>query len=130
MITKQLSIFLENKRGQLSGICKSLASAGINISALSLADTADFGIVRMIVDNHELAFRTLRDAGFAVSETDVVTVTVPDTPGDMASLTEKLDCAGVDIEYSYAYALGKGESAILVFRFNDNARAMEALKID
>lgn len=129
MITRQLSIFLENKRGQLSGICKALASAGINISALSLADTADFGIVRMIVDNHESACRTLRDAGFAVSETDVVTVTVPDTPGDMAALTEKLDRAGVDIEYSYAYALGKGERAILVFRFNDNAKAMEALKI-
>ncbi len=127
MTIKQISIFLENKQGQLSCICKTLAAANINISALSLADTADFGIVRMIVDNHELACKTLRDAGFAVRETEVVTITVSDTPGDMAALTEKLDRAGVDIEYSYAYALGSGEKAILVFRFNDNAKALAAL---
>lgn len=130
MTVKQISIFLENKPGQLALICKTLAEAGINIATLSLADTADFGIVRMIVDDHVRGCKILRDAGFAVSETDVVMVTVPDSPGGMAALTEKLDRAGADIEYSYAYALGQGEKAILVFRFKDNEKAIAALKRD
>lgn len=128
MTVKQISIFLENKPGRLARICKTLADAGINIATLSLADTADFGIVRMIVDDHVRGCKILRDAGFAVSETDVVMVTVPDSPGGMAALTEKLDRAGADIEYSYAYALGQGEKAILVFRFKDNEKAIAALK--
>lgn len=130
MTVKQISIFLENKPGRLARICKTLADAGINIATLSLADTADFGIVRMIVDDHVRGCKILRDAGFAVSETDVVMVTVPDSPGGMAALTEKLDRAGADIEYSYAYALGQGEKAILVFRFKDNEKAIAALKQD
>lgn len=130
MTVKQISIFLENKPGRLARICKTLADAGINIATLSLADTADFGIVRMIVDDHVRGCKILRDAGFAVSETDVVMVTVPDSPGGMAALTEKLDRAGADIEYSYAYALGQGEKAILVFRFKDNEKAIAALKRD
>lgn len=130
MTVKQISIFLENKPGRLARICKTLADAGINIATLSLADTADFGIVRMIVDDHVRGCKILRDAGFAVSETDVVMVTVPDSPGGMAALTEKLDRAGADIEYSYAYALGQGEKAILIFRFKDNEKAIAALKRD
>lgn len=130
MTVKQISIFLENKPGQLAQICKTLAEADINIATLSLADTTDFGIVRMIVDDHVRGCQILRNAGFAVSETDVVMVTVPDSPGGMAALTEKLDRAGADIEYSYAYALGQGEKAILVFRFKDNDKAIAALKQD
>ena len=84
----------------------------------------------MIVDDHVRGCEILRNAGFAVSETDVVMVTVPDSPGGMAALTEKLDRAGADIEYSYAYALGQGEKAILVFRFKDNDKAIAALKQD
>lgn len=128
MTVKQISIFLENKPGELSRICKTLAEADINIATLSLADTADFGIVRMIVDDHVRGCEILRGAGFAVRETDVVMVTVPDCPGGMAALTEKLDRAGADIEYSYAYALGQGEKAILVFRFKDNEKALAAIK--
>ena len=121
-------IFLENKPGQLAGICRALAKAEVNIATLSLADSADFGIVRMIVDDHVKGARVLTEAGFAVRETEVVTVTVPDRPGGMAELMEKIDRAGLDVKYSYAYALGHGEKAILVFRFNDNAKAEEALK--
>ena len=128
MIIRQISIFLENKPGQLAGICRALAKAEVNIATLSLADSADFGIVRMIVDDHVKGARVLTEAGFAVRETEVVTVTVPDRPGGMAELMEKIDGAGLDINYSYAYALGHGEKAILVFRFNDNAKAEEALK--
>ena len=128
MIIRQISIFLENKPGQLAGICRALAKAEVNIATLSLADSADFGIVRMIVDDHVKGARVLAEAGFAVRETEVVTVTVPDRPGGMAELMEKIDGAGLDINYSYAYALGHGEKAILVFSFNDNAKAEEALK--
>ena len=128
MIIRQISIFLENKPGQLAGICRALAKAEVNIATLSLADSADFGIVRMIVDDHVKGARVLIEAGFAVRETEVVTVTVPDRPGGMAELMEKIDRAGLDVKYSYAYALGHGEKAILVFRFNDNAKAEEALK--
>ena len=128
MIIRQISIFLENRPGQLAGICRALAKADVNIATLSLADSADFGIVRMIVDDHVKGARVLTEAGFAVRETEVVTVTVPDRPGGMAELMEKIDRAGLDIKYSYAYALGHGEKAILVFRFNDNAKAEEALK--
>ena len=128
MTIQQISIFLENRPGQLAAICRTLAKAGVNIVTLSLADTADFGIVRLIVDDHTKGVRALTDAGFAVRETDVVTVTVRNTPGGMAELMEKFDAAGVDIEYSYAYALGAGNEAVLVFRFKDNARALAALQ--
>jgi hypothetical protein len=128
MTIQQISIFLENRPGQLAAICRTLAKAGVNIVTLSLADTADFGIVRLIVDDHAKGVRALTDAGFAVRETDVVTVTVRNTPGGMAELMEKFDAAGVDIEYSYAYALGAGNEAVLVFRFKDNARALAALQ--
>lgn len=127
MTIKQISIFLENKPGQLAGICRALAQAGINIATLSLADTSEFGIVRMIVDDHVRGCEVLSKAGYAVRETEVVMATVPDRPGGMAELMEKLDNAGVDIEYSYAYALGTGEKAVLVFKFNDNAKAEVAL---
>ena len=127
MTVQQISIFLENRPGQLAAICRTLAKAGVNIVTLSLADTADFGIVRMIVDDHVRGAKVLSDAGFAVRETEVVTATVRNDPGGMAELMEKFDAAGVDIEYSYAYALGNGKEAILVFRFKDNAKALAAL---
>ncbi len=127
MTVKQISIFLENKPGQLAGICRALASAGVNIATLSLADSADFGIVRMIVDDHVKGCDELAKAGFAVVQTDVVMATVPDRPGGMAEIMAKLDAAGVDIEYSYAYALGHGDKAILIFKFDDNAKAEAAL---
>ena len=127
MTVQQISIFLENRPGQLAAICRTLAKAGVNIVTLSLADTADFGIVRMIVDDHVRGAKVLADAGFAVRETEVVTATVRNDPGGMAELMEKFDAAGVDIEYSYAYALGNGKEAILVFRFKDNAKALAAL---
>lgn len=127
MKAKQISIFLENKPKQLSGMCKALSAAGVNISTLSLADSADFGIVRMIVDDHAKGCDALAKAGFAVIETDVVTARVPDRPGGMAEIMEKLDRAGVNIKYSYAYALGSGAEAILVFSFDDNAKAEAAL---
>ncbi|MBO7482875.1 MAG: ACT domain-containing protein [Kiritimatiellae bacterium] len=127
MTVKQISIFLENKPGQLASICRALAKENVNIATLSLADSADFGIVRMIVDDHVKGCEVLGRAGFAVIQTDVVMVTVPDRPGGMAEIMERLDAAEVDIEYSYAYALGQGDKAVLVFKFDDNAKAEAAL---
>lgn len=124
----QLSIFLENKPGQLSSICQALASEGVNIATLSLADTTDFGILRLIVDDHVKGCRALSRAGFAARETEVVMATVPDTPGGMAELMLRLDNAGINIEYSYAYGMGRGDKAILIFRFSDNTKAEEILK--
>ena len=128
MRIRQISIFLENRPGQLSTICRDLADAGINIATLSLADTADFGIVRMIVDDHEKAKDVLAEKGHVVNVREVIAVCVPDRPGGMAEVMQVLDKAGVNIEYSYAFAFHKGEKAVLVFRFSDNVRAESALK--
>ena len=128
MRIRQISIFLENKPGQLSAICRDLADAKINIVTLSLADTADFGIVRMIVDDHEKAKAVLTDKGHVVNVREVIAVCVPDRSGGMAEVMQVLDKAGVNIEYSYAFAFHKGEKAVLVFRFSDNNKAESALK--
>ena len=128
MQIRQLSIFLENRPGQLSQICRDLAGAGINITTLSLADTSDFGIVRMIVDDNARAQNVLADRGHVVNVCNVVAVCVPDRPGGMAEVMSVLDGAKVDIEYSYAFAFHRGGKAVLVFRFNDNDKAVAALK--
>ena len=128
MRIRQISIFLENKPGQLSAICRGLAEAGINIAALSLADTSDFGIVRMIVDDHEKAKAVLAERGHVANVREVIAVCVPDRPGGMAEVMQVLDQSGANIEYSYAFAFHKGEKAVLVFRFGDNAKAESALK--
>ena len=127
MQIRQLSIFLENRRGQLSAMCRALAEADVNIATLSLADTSDFGIVRMIVDDHEKAKRILADKGHVVNVRKVVAVCVPDRPGGMSEVMQVLDRAGANIEYSYAFAFHTGEKAVLVFRFTDNAKAEAAL---
>ena len=127
MQIRQISIFLQNRPGQLSQICRDLAEAGLNIATLSLADTSDFGIVRMIVDDHEKAKAVLAAKGHAVNVREVVAVCVPDRPGGMAEVMAAIDKAGVNVEYSYAFAFHRGEKAVLVFRFNDNAKAERAL---
>lgn len=127
MQIRQISIFLENKPGQLSAICQALADADINIATLSLADASDFGIVRMIVDDHEKAKTVLSAKGHAVNVREVVAVCVPDRPGGMAAVMQALDRIGVNIEYSYAFAFHRGEKAVLVFRFTDNALAEKSL---
>ena len=128
MRIRQISMFLENKPGQLSAVCRDLAEAGVNIATLSLADTSDFGIVRMIVDDHEKAKAVLAERGHVANVREVIAVCVPDRPGGMAEVMQVLDQAGANIEYSYAFAFHKGEKAVLVFRFDDNAKAESALK--
>ena len=128
MHIRQISMFLENKPGKLSAVCQALADADINIATLSLADTSDFGIVRMIVDDHERAKAVLTEKGHVVNVREVIAVCVPDRPGGMAEVMKVLDEAGANIEYSYAFSFHRGEKAVLVFRFSDNAKAESALK--
>jgi hypothetical protein len=127
MKIKQISIYSENRPGQLSAICRTLAAAGVNITTLSLADTSDFGIVRLIVDDHEKAKAVLSEKGHLVNVKDVLAVCVPDRPGGIAEVMQILDAAGADIEYSYAFDFHKGEKAVLVFRFAEGDVAEKAL---
>jgi len=127
MTIKQISVFMENKPGHLASICRTLAAAGINIVTLSIADTQQFGVVRLIVDDWEKARDTLAAAGIAANIRDVLAVGVRDEPGGMTALLEKIEKSGVNIEYMYAFAAHIGKEAILVFRFDDLEKAEKAL---
>lgn len=128
MKVKQISIFLENKSGRLAQVTKVLADNGINLRALSLADTADFGILRIIVNDVDKAYKILKDAGYTVSETDVVAVEVPDRPGGLATILEYLRLAGLSVEYMYAFVRSSGDNAVMIFRFDEIDKAIEVLK--
>ena len=126
MKIEQISIFLENKAGRLAEVTDVLARAGINIRALSLADTSDFGILRLIVNDHEKAKEALKASGFTVGLTSVVAVEVPHRPGGLNAILQLLSEKGVNVEYMYAF-LQKGENAVLIFRFNRVDTALEVL---
>ena len=126
MTIKQLSLFMENKPGHLASICKTLAATNVNIVTLSLADTQQFGIVRLIVNDCDKARDALSKAGFAVNVRDVLAVGVPDEPGGMARLLDIIGAAGVNIEYMYAFLGGKDvEHAYMIIRVG-NADQEEA----
>lgn len=124
----QISLFLENKPGHLNAICRTLAQNNINIVTLSLADTQQFGIVRLIVEEWEKARDALERASYVVNVREVVAATVADKPGGMAELLDSINKAGVNIEYMYAFTSKYGAEAVLVFRFDDPDRAIAALK--
>ncbi len=128
MKVEQISIFLENKYGRLAEVTSILADAGINIRALSLADTADFGILRLIVDRTEEAKRVLKEQGFTVGKTEVIAVEVPDRPGGLSGILKALDGEGINVEYMYAFVRRSGENAIIIFRFDELERAIIALQ--
>ena len=127
MTVHQLSIFIENKPGRLRTCCKKLAEEQIDIVTLSLADTQEFGILRLIVRDWERAKAALVQAGYAVNVCEVVVATVPDEPGGMGGVLETLEGVGVNIEYMYAFAFRHKNEAVLVFRFDDSAKAIAAL---
>jgi len=128
MKVEQISIFLENKSGRLADVTDVLAKGGINIRALSLADTADFGILRLIVNDIEKAKQILKDNEFTVGRTEVLAVEVPDKPGGMAGLLKVLQADGINVEYMYAFVQKSGEHAIIIFRFDELDRAITALQ--
>lgn len=127
MTAKQLSIFLENRLGRLHEVTDTLGRAGINIRALSLADTSDFGILRIIVDRPEEAYRILKDSGFTVKESEVLAVEVSDRPGGLAKVLEIFRDGGINVEYMYAFVEKSGENAIVIFRTEDIERSSQLL---
>ncbi len=123
----QISLFLENKPGHLNAICRALSEADINIVTLSLADTQQFGIVRLIVKDWERAKTVLEKAGHIVNIRSVVAVAVPDRPGGMGSTLDIISEVGVNIEYMYAFTMRCNAEAVLIFRFDNSEKAIEAL---
>lgn len=128
MSIKQISVFIENKPGAMSAMTGVLAENNIDMRALSLAETSDFGIVRIIVDNIYSATTVLKDAGYIHSVTDVLGVAIPNVPGGVNKVLNVLENAGINIEYMYAF-LGKKEKnhAYMIFRVQDDAAATKAL---
>lgn len=123
----QLSLFVENKPGHLIRPCRLLADAGINIVTLSLADTQQFGVLRLIVREWQRAREVLEGAGLAVAVTEVLAVEVLDQPGGLTELLGLFEQAGINVEYMYAFAARLGDRAVLVFRFDDLDAAISAL---
>ncbi|EPR44095.1 amino acid-binding ACT domain-containing protein [Desulfovibrio sp. X2] len=128
MKVDQLSIFLENRAGRLAEVTKVLSDNGINIRALSLADTSDFGILRLIVSDFEKARAKLKENGFTVGRTSVVAVVVDDTPGGLHRLLEMLGKHNVNVEYMYAFVQQSGKNAVIIFRFDRIDQAIEILQ--
>jgi len=128
MKVEQISVFLENKSGRLAEVTEVLAAAGINLRALSLADTADFGILRLIVKDTGKAKSVLKENGFTVGGTEVLAVEVPDRPGGMAGVLSALGQKDINVEYMYAFVQKSGEHAVIIFRFDDLDGAIAALK--
>lgn len=128
MKVEQISIFLENKSGRLAEVTEILARNNINLRALSLADTADFGIFRLIVSDPAGAAALLKSSGFTVGTNEVVAVVVPDRPGGLASILGTLQEKGINVEYMYAFVQKSEGNAVLIFRFDDTDKAIDALR--
>ncbi|MDR0443859.1 MAG: ACT domain-containing protein [Treponema sp.] len=127
MEIKQISVFLENTTGRLSEVTKTLARAGINLRAISIADTADFGILRLIVDKTAEAVNALNTAGFTTRQTDVAAVEIEDVPGSLARLMELFQQSQVNIEYLYASLEGTAGKAVVIFKLEDHIKGLKIL---
>lgn len=128
MSLKQLTVFVENKQGELAAITETLAAHNVNIRALSIADTRDFGILRLIVNDNETARRTLTEEGHLLNITEVVGVKIGDAPGKLSKALAVLDEAGINMEYLYAFMARTEKHAYVVLRVADNATAEKALE--
>lgn len=127
MNVKQISIFIENKKGALSEVTKFIAESKINLRALSIADTQDFGILRIITDDPDSARDILRNEGYTVTATSVLAVALDDAPGSMAKILEILTNADVNVEYTYAFMSHIKDKAYMIFRVDNNDKATKAL---
>lgn len=128
MKVNQISVFLENKSGRLADVARTLAKNGINIRALSIADTIDYGLLRLIVDHPPHAAKVLSDHGFTVAQTEVLAIAVPDRPGGLAGIIDILAARGLNIEYMYAFVGRSGDHAIVIFRIEPVEEAIIALQ--
>lgn len=127
MNVRQLSIFLENEPGRLAEVTRLFEEGRINIRALALADTSEFGILRLIVNDNEKAQQLLKDRGYTVGVTEVVAVEVEDRPGGLHRILKALAEDGINVEYMYAFVRQSGRNAVLIFRFDDVASAVKRL---
>lgn len=120
MAIRQISVFVENKKGSLEKLVNVLAAAEVDMRAMAIADTQEFGILRMIVKGHDKACAALREAGYLVSQNEVTAVEIPDQPGGLAKVVGILAGHGVNIEYTYAFMTRSHGHACVVFRVDDN----------
>ncbi len=128
MFVEQISVFLENKAGRLAEVTSILSEAGVNIRALSLADTSDFGVLRLIVNDNNKAEEALKSKGFTVGKTDVVAAEVQDKPGGLNMILSLLHKADINVEYMYAFVRKSGDNAVMIFRFDHIDEAINLLK--
>lgn len=129
MKVQQISVFLENRTGRMADAARLLSEANVNIRALSLADTSDFGILRLIVDRVDQAIEVLRGAGYTCALTDVVVIEIPDHPGGLAEVLQTLQDSSINVEYLYAFVEKEAiDKAVVVFRFDNLEAAVDTLK--
>jgi hypothetical protein len=125
---KQISVFIETRSGRLREVANVLGKKNINIRALSLADTSDYGILRLIVDKPDAALDVLKKANFTLSETNVIAVEVSDKPGGLSEVLDVLGEAGINVEYMYAFVEKSSDNAVMIFRIEDIENAIRALQ--
>lgn len=128
MLIKQISVFVENKPGRLYHLVKTMADQGIDLKALSIADTEKFGILRCIVNDPESALKIIKDANFTASMTDVLALEVTDQPGGLAEALGILMEAGIDVDYVYSFVRTRSENALIILKVEENEKAVDALK--
>lgn len=128
MRVEQITVFLENRSGRLADVAALLAEAGVNIRATALADAADFGIFRLIVNETDKANQVLKSHGFTVSKTHVAAVAVPDQPGGLAQILAAIKNARLNVEYMYAFVHRRAVDATIIFRFDDMDHAVASLQ--
>ena len=128
MLVNQIAVFLENRTGRLLSLSKALSDSGIDLVSLNIADTSDFGIVRMITSDNEKAAKALKEAGFVVKQTELVSIEVDDTPGGLTKVLEALGNSDIDIEYLYSYAKSNSSKASILFKTSDIEKANKILK--
>ncbi|MGN0795361.1 MAG: amino acid-binding protein [Christensenellales bacterium] len=128
MLVNQIAVFLENRAGRLLSLSKALSDAKIDLVSLNIADTSDFGIVRMITSDNEKAIKALKDAGFVVKENELIGIEVDDVPGGLTKVLEGLASSDIDIEYLYSYAKNKSSKATILVKAADLDKANSILK--
>ena len=119
LLCKQVSVFLENKSGRLAEVCQTLGKSEINIRALCIADTSDFGILRLIVNDPDAAVEVLQSAGFSVGSTGVLALRIPDRPGGLGEVLDHLQSEGINVEYMYAFFITIAGDAVVLFKVAD-----------
>lgn len=128
MLIKQLSVFVENKLGRMAEITALIGDAGVDIRALSIADTSDFGILRLIVDKPDAALEALKHAGVTVTLTDVIAVGIDDKPGAFAKAVKIMSDAGIGIEYMYAFISRSDSQAFVIMRIENLDKGIETMQ--